>query len=138
MRQLVLSGSKYTANIRECWGFDCTYGGDAADLSKWAKANPSGKVYIYYIRQCLLQDPTQPKKKWKAAACPSSPSGCANPKAPITGGVECINTTREAITLASFKLPNVFVTASKTGDHNKVPITYWEDRIKAAPFLMPR
>ena len=36
------------------------------------------------------------------------------------------------------KLSNVLVGKSSTGDHNKVPITYWENRIKAAPFLKNR
>ncbi len=33
------------------------------------------------------------------------------------------------------KLSNVSVNRSTTGDHNRVPITYWETRIKATPFL---
>jgi len=138
MRKIALSKERYAANIRECWGFDCTYNsGDAAGWSNWVKADPpSRKVYIYYIRQCLLQDPTQPRKKWKAARCPSSPSGCAkNPKTPMAGGIECTGTTFEAMKLACFKLPNICVGVSKTGDHNKVPITYWEDRIKESPSL---
>jgi hypothetical protein len=36
------------------------------------------------------------------------------------------------------KLSNVFVGKSSTGSHNKVPITYWENRIKAASFLKNR
>lgn len=33
------------------------------------------------------------------------------------------------------KLSNVSVNRSTTGDHNRVPITNWENRIKATPFL---
>lgn len=33
------------------------------------------------------------------------------------------------------KLSNVSVNRSATGDHNRVPITNWENRIKATPFL---
>lgn len=36
------------------------------------------------------------------------------------------------------KLSNVFVARSSTGDHNRVPITYWTNRIKATPFLKNR
>lgn len=36
------------------------------------------------------------------------------------------------------KLSNVLVGQSSTGNHNKVPITYWENRIKATPFLQNR
>lgn len=36
------------------------------------------------------------------------------------------------------KLSNVLVSKSSTGNHNKVPIAYWESRIKAAPFLQNR
>jgi hypothetical protein len=132
------TNSKYGSQIGEYWGFDCTYGGDADAWRKWAKAHPSGKVYIYYRRTCSRQDPTKPKRQWGGSSCPSSPSGCANPKTPIAGRIECTGTTLEAMKLASFKLPKVCVGVSRTGDHNKVPITYWEDRIKAAPFLHNR
>jgi hypothetical protein len=36
------------------------------------------------------------------------------------------------------KLSNILVSKSSIGDHNKVPITYWENRIKATPFLKNR
>jgi hypothetical protein len=36
------------------------------------------------------------------------------------------------------KLSNVSVNRSTTGNHNRVPITYWQSRINAAPFLHNR
>ena len=50
MRQLALSGDLYTTQIKECWGFDCTYNrGDDTEWARWAKSRPSAALYIYYI-----------------------------------------------------------------------------------------
>jgi hypothetical protein len=49
MRYTALYGGKYTANIRECWGFDCLYdGAAAANWSSFAKAHPKSKLYFYW------------------------------------------------------------------------------------------
>ena len=49
MRKLALLNAMNTAKIRECWGFDCTYGRCDAELwAHWAKSNPSKKLYIYH------------------------------------------------------------------------------------------
>jgi hypothetical protein len=50
MRQLAGGRSRTLAQIRECWGFDCTYNrGDDVFWAGWAQARPNAKVYIYYI-----------------------------------------------------------------------------------------
>lgn len=56
MRQLALSGQRYASQIKECWGFDCTYNrGDDTEWARWAKSRPDAKLYIYYI----ARSPTQ-------------------------------------------------------------------------------
>ena len=50
MRLLALSGERYTSQITECWGFDCTYNsGDDTEWARWAKSRPDARLYIYYI-----------------------------------------------------------------------------------------
>jgi peptidoglycan hydrolase-like protein with peptidoglycan-binding domain len=49
LRQIALSGQKYASNIRECWGFDSMYNSpDPSEWTRWARAHPSAKLYIYY------------------------------------------------------------------------------------------
>ncbi|HYI94833.1 MAG TPA: penicillin-insensitive murein endopeptidase [Bryobacteraceae bacterium] len=49
MRMAATRGGKYSAKIRECWGFDCLYDGvDAAAWSAWAKSHPKSKLYFYW------------------------------------------------------------------------------------------
>lgn len=105
MRHIALSTASYAAKIRECWGFDCTYNaGDDTGWARWAKMNPSSKVFIYYIANSQT--------------------------APLATSLQT-HAQRQ-------KLANVLVSKSSSWDHNKVPITYWENRIKAAPFLKNR
>jgi hypothetical protein len=50
MRQLALSGERYASQIKECWGFDCTYNtGDDTEWARWARSRPDARLYIYYI-----------------------------------------------------------------------------------------
>jgi peptidoglycan hydrolase-like protein with peptidoglycan-binding domain len=50
MRRLAGGRGRVLANIRECWGFDCTYNkGDDVFWEGWARAHPNAKVYIYFI-----------------------------------------------------------------------------------------
>jgi peptidoglycan hydrolase-like protein with peptidoglycan-binding domain len=50
MRTLALSGGRYAQNIKECWGFDCTYfTGDDTLWANWARSRPDAKLFIYYI-----------------------------------------------------------------------------------------
>lgn len=134
MRKLALSTGTYAANIKECWGFDCTYGGDATDWRKWATSRSSNQVFIYYIQTCKKKDSTKPKKYWPSVACVEK---CLSPERAPDGKVVCVYTTYEARSLAAFKLPNAQVIRSSVS-HNNTPITYWETRIKAAAFLRDR
>ena len=50
MRQLAGGQDQALAQLRECWGFDCTYNrGDDAFWGGWARARPNATVHIYYI-----------------------------------------------------------------------------------------
>jgi hypothetical protein len=50
MRQLAGGQDRVLGQLRECWGFDCTYNrGDDAFWAGWARARPNARVYIYYI-----------------------------------------------------------------------------------------
>ncbi len=50
MRQLAGGGDRALAQLRECWGYDCTYNnGDDVFWAGWARARPNARVYIYYI-----------------------------------------------------------------------------------------
>jgi len=50
MRRIAGGSDKALTNLRECWGFDCTYNsGDDSFWADWAKARPSARCYIYYI-----------------------------------------------------------------------------------------
>ncbi|MGH7888564.1 MAG: DUF2272 domain-containing protein, partial [Candidatus Binatia bacterium] len=50
MRRLAGGRDRALANLRECWGFDCTYNrGDDAFWAGWARARPNARVYVYYI-----------------------------------------------------------------------------------------
>jgi hypothetical protein len=49
MRQLASTRQRYTARIRECWGFDCLYNrGDEQIWMDWAKQRPNAKLYVHY------------------------------------------------------------------------------------------
>jgi peptidoglycan hydrolase-like protein with peptidoglycan-binding domain len=57
MRQLALSGAGYAGQIKECWGFDCTYNrGDDTQWAAWARSRPDARLFVYYI----ANSPTQP------------------------------------------------------------------------------
>jgi peptidoglycan hydrolase-like protein with peptidoglycan-binding domain len=50
MRQLALSNNRAAQQIRECWGFDCTYNrGDDTEWARWARARPDSRLFIYYL-----------------------------------------------------------------------------------------
>jgi flagellum-specific peptidoglycan hydrolase FlgJ len=50
MRQLAGGQDRVLGQLRECWGFDCTYNrGDDAFWVGWARARPNAMLYIYYI-----------------------------------------------------------------------------------------
>ena len=50
MRQMAGGQDRVLGQLRECWGFDCTYNrGDDAFWAGWARARPNARVYIYYV-----------------------------------------------------------------------------------------
>ncbi len=52
MRQLAVPNrpDRFTARIRECWGFDCLYNtGDETVWAQWARSRPDAKLYIYFL-----------------------------------------------------------------------------------------
>jgi flagellum-specific peptidoglycan hydrolase FlgJ len=50
MRQMAGGQDRALAQLRECWGFDCTYNsGDDTFWAGWARVRPKAKVYVYYI-----------------------------------------------------------------------------------------
>lgn len=52
MRQMAMGNNRYAAQIRECWGFDCTYfQGDDTGWAQWARSRPHARLFIYYIPQ---------------------------------------------------------------------------------------
>src|SRR6185295_19012684 len=59
MRTLASSGNRYAAQIKEVWGFDCTYSAmndvDAKGWATWARNAPQSRLFIYY----LVGAPTQ-------------------------------------------------------------------------------
>lgn len=51
MRRIAGGSDKALANLRECWGFDCTYNsGDDSFWADWARRRPSARCFIYYIK----------------------------------------------------------------------------------------
>jgi hypothetical protein len=50
MLRLARSRQRSTANIRECWGFDCLYGEGVSKLwADWAAATPGARLYVHYL-----------------------------------------------------------------------------------------
>ena len=50
LRALAQRANRYSANLREFWGFDCLYGKyDAAFWRQWSAAHPNAKLYIYFL-----------------------------------------------------------------------------------------
>ncbi|OUL28942.1 hypothetical protein BV378_07005 [Nostoc sp. RF31YmG] len=104
MRQLALSKNNYSPHIKQCWGFDCTYfDRDDTEWARWAKMNPTSRLYIYYA--------TEKPTYWA---------------------------TRLQAQARTMRLSNVLVEKSPTQNHFKVPLSHWESRIKATPFLYNR
>jgi hypothetical protein len=75
MRALAGGSNKALANLRECWGFDCTYNsGDDAFWAKWARSKPSARCYFYYIKNsptARLSETLRDKRVPNAIVLPS-------------------------------------------------------------------
>jgi hypothetical protein len=113
MRRIALSNNRYTANIRECWGFDCLYGGssETTEWITWAKSNPTKNLYIRY---CDYVDKKNPKKN------------CTSTK------VNSQNLERKR---SDEGLENISVKKSTATDHFWVPCSGWLNFIRGATFL---
>jgi hypothetical protein len=115
MRFLARKGfKKYHDNVKECWGFDCTYNSDDAnswtdwssaggspsgkDLRDWAATNHNDQLFIYYIENSGTAPQAEELRRLARAA----------------------------------RLGNVTVKASETSDHYKVPGTYFYQRLQGA------
>lgn len=51
LRQIAMSGSRYAANIRECWGFDPDNNRGQSEWRgwvQWTRSHPQRKLYIYF------------------------------------------------------------------------------------------
>ena len=75
MRALAGGSDKALANLRECWGFDCTYNsGDDVFWAKWARSRPSARSYFYYIKNsptARLSEALRDKRVPNAIVLPS-------------------------------------------------------------------
>ena len=57
MRELALAKNNCSQNIKECWGFDCTYfDDDIAGWRQWATSRTNAKLYLYYIPKTKTQE----------------------------------------------------------------------------------
>ena len=58
MLNLVTTGFQaYAGNVRECWGYDCTYNsGVGQGFFTWASAGDNRKVFVYYIAGSGTED----------------------------------------------------------------------------------
>lgn len=75
MRQLALSEETYASQIKECWGFDCTYNqGDDTEWARWARARPDTKLHIYYIANSRTQPLSLGLKRQKVSNVFVAPS----------------------------------------------------------------
>ena len=50
LRALAQRSNRYSANVREYWGFDCLYGKyDATFWRQWGAARPNAKLFVYFL-----------------------------------------------------------------------------------------
>jgi len=117
MRRIAVRNHRFTANIRECWGFDCLYGGksETDEWIAWGQSNrslPTRNLYIYY---CDYVDPKDSKKN-------------------------CLSTKVNSVSLKrnSGRPSNVTVERSTARNHFWVPLAHWTERIKNTAFLPNR
>jgi hypothetical protein len=106
MLNLVTTGfQKYAGNVRECWGYDCTYNsGVGQGFFNWASTHDDTKLFIYYRAgagteaEAIILDKLA-RKAWQA---------------------------------------NIHVTSSSTTDHYRVPVRYFQDRLKETGVFQSR
>ena len=75
MRRLATGTDKALANLRECWGFDCTYNhGDDTFWAGWARKTPNAKCYFYYIPGSATAPLSESLQKMRVANAVVTPS----------------------------------------------------------------
>ena len=56
MRTIALANNNAASQIRECWGFDCTYNGnDYVVWPRWAAKMPNSQLRLYYLKGTQTQ-----------------------------------------------------------------------------------
>jgi hypothetical protein len=123
----------YRDKLKECWGFDSTYGVKDKDADFWsdfATAHPATKVSMFYIftQREVGKDP-------KAPVGPNNPLDHREPTGTTFPAMEL-----ERIAKARM-LNNVVVsreTKESTLDHNEVPRAHLSNLLKAAAYLEDR
>jgi hypothetical protein len=56
MRTIALANNNAASQIRECWGFDCTYNGDDSVVwPRWAAKMPNSQLRLYYLKGTQTQ-----------------------------------------------------------------------------------
>jgi hypothetical protein len=123
MRNIAIRNHRYTANIRECWGFDCLYGEQPETNAwiAWAKSHRSKKLYVYYCDSVGNKDPRK--------NCTSTKANSLN-----------LKQNRETPSNIIVEKSAVYhlVESSKANYHFWVPLAHWTERIKNTPFLPNR
>lgn len=118
MLEIVTNANRYSANIRECWGFDCLYSGYIdKETKKGVKCNKTAiKQYTQPLRWIKWAETQKQKDKrlfiyYLGSTALESKCLCKQAK------------------VKKLLNENVFVQESKAPDHCRVPITHWQERI---------
>lgn len=118
MLEIATYANRYSANIRECWGFDCLYSGciDKETKKRIKCANTAIKLY------------TQPKKwiKWVELQKDKGKRLFIYYQSSTSQESEYLKNWAKAKKLLD---KVVFVEQSKAPNHCRVPITHWRKRI---------
>lgn len=121
---------RYKDKLKECWGFDSTYGvrdKDAEFWSEWAKEHPGAKATMFYI-------PTY-RDVGKDPKIPVSATNPLDHRQPTGTTFPALELERLA---RSLMLGNVTVVRETAVGHNDVPIAHLAELLKAAPYLENR
>ncbi len=124
MQKLALSTNRYTAKIKECWGFDSLYGGvkEGKNWIKWAGLNQvtdtktGKKLFIYYYNTKMKSENL---KK-------------------LSYDEKLLDVTvfiSKFVSKSSFKERYKVDHRDEVDDHFKVPITYFRERLQDTSFL---
>jgi hypothetical protein len=117
MLNLVTTGfQNYAENVRECWGYDCTYNsGVGQGFFNWASTHASTKVFIYYRAGTGTEAEARILEDLNNKARQHSRDDWA-----------------------PLGLPNIHVEVSSTDDHYRVPVRYFQSRLQATGVFKSR